>query len=139
MIHITRKEHFNAAHRVYNPSWSDDKNAEMFGRCANQYYHGHNFELWVTVKGPINPETGFVMDLRVLGDIMKNAVIDKVDHRNLNVDVDFMQGIIPSCENFIVKIWEIIESELRQAAPGAKLHYIKLIETPKNYVEYYGE
>ncbi|RDB06614.1 6-pyruvoyl trahydropterin synthase family protein [Runella aurantiaca] len=139
MVYVTRKEHFNAAHRVYNPSWSDEKNTEVFGICANPNFHGHNFELLVTVKGKINPDTGFVVDMKLLGNLMKTAVIDKVDHRNLNLDVDFMQGIIPSCENFIVEIWNVLEKGLTELAPNTKLHYLKLIETPKNFVEYYGE
>lgn len=93
----------------------------------------------MTVKGKINPDTGFVVDMKLLGNLMKTAVIDKVDHRNLNLDVDFMQGIIPSCENFIVEIWNILEKGLTELAPNTKLHYLKLIETPKNFVEYYGE
>jgi 6-pyruvoyltetrahydropterin/6-carboxytetrahydropterin synthase len=139
MIYVTRKEHFNAAHRVYNPSWTDEENLTVFGICANRNFHGHNFELLVTVKGPINPDTGFVVDMKKLGDMMKEAVIDKVDHRNLNLDVDFMQGIIPSCENFIVQIWNILAARLPELNSTATLHYIKLIETPKNYVEYFGE
>ena len=138
MVFITRIEHFNAAHRVYNPAWSNEKNEATFGRCANEYYHGHNFELFVTVKGEPNPDTGFVMDLKVLGELMRIEVIDKVDHRNLNKDVDFMQGIIPSCENFIVKIWEILAPKISEKAPNAQLHSLKLIETPKHYVEYFG-
>ncbi len=138
MVFITRIEHFNAAHRVYNPAWSNEKNEATFGRCANEYYHGHNFELFVTVKGEPNPDTGFVMDLKVLGELMRIEVIDKVDHRNLNMDVDFMQGIIPSCENFIVKIWEILAPKISEKAPNAQLHSLKLIETPKHYVEYFG-
>lgn len=139
MVYVTRKEHFNAAHRVYNPSWSDEENTKVFGICANPNYHGHNFELIVTVKGAINPDTGFVVDMKKLGDLMKSTVIDKVDHRNLNLDVDFMQGVIPSCENFVVEIWKILEKGLKTLAPHVQLHYLKLIETPKNYVEYYGE
>lgn len=138
MVFITRIEHFNAAHRVYNPAWSNEKNEATFGRCANEYYHGHNFELFVTVKGEPNPDTGFVMDLKVLGELMRIEVIDKVDHRNLNMDVDFMQGIIPSCENFIVKIWEILAPKISEKAPNAQLHSLKLIETSKHYVEYFG-
>ncbi len=138
MIYITRIEHFNAAHRVYNPSWTDEKNNEIFGRCANLYFHGHNFELIVTVKGNPNPETGYVIDLKVLGDIVRREITDKVDHRNLNMDVEFMSGVIPSCENFVVKIWEILAPIIAQKAPDAQLHSLKLIETPKHYVEYFG-
>ncbi|GAA4444326.1 6-carboxytetrahydropterin synthase [Ravibacter arvi] len=139
MIYVSRKEHFNAAHRLYNSNWSAEKNREVFGPCANPYYHGHNFELIVTVKGNPDPETGFVIDLKVLGDIIKTEVVDKVDHRNLNIDVDFMQGKMASCEIFVVEIWKLLEPALKQIAPAARLHYIKLIETPKNFVEYYGE
>ena len=139
MIYVTRKEHFNAAHRLYNPAWSDEKNQEVFGPCANNNWHGHNFELIVTVKGKPDPDTGFVIDLKVLGDIMKVQIVDKVDHKNLNLDVDFMQGKMASCEIFVMEIWKILAPAIEQAAANAKLHYIKLIETPKNFVEYYGE
>jgi 6-pyruvoyltetrahydropterin/6-carboxytetrahydropterin synthase len=139
MIYVTRKEHFNAAHRLYNPAWTDEKNSEVFGPCANYNFHGHNFELIVTVKGTPDPNTGFVIDLKVLGDIIKSEVIEKVDHKNLNLDVDFMQGKMASCEIFVMELWKILFPAIAKAAPNAKLHYIKLIETPKNFVEYYGE
>ena len=139
MIYVTRKEHFNAAHRLFNPAWSDEKNHEVFGPCANNNWHGHNFELIVTVKGTPNPDTGFVIDLKVLGDIIKNKIIDKVDHKNLNMDVDFMAGKMASCEIFVLEIWNILAPAITETASGAKLHYIKLVETPKNFVEYYGE
>ena len=139
MIYVTRKEHFNAAHRLYNPNWSDEQNEAVFGPCANRNYHGHNFELIVTVKGTPHPDTGFVIDLKTLGDLMKREVVDKVDHRNLNLDVDFMARKLASCENFVIEIWKILAPAIEQVAPHARLHYIKLIETPKNFVEYYGE
>ncbi len=139
MIYVTRKEHFNAAHRLYNPAWPEEKNREVFGPCANPNYHGHNFELIVTVKGRPDPDTGFVIDLKVLGDIIKQEVVEKVDHRNLNIDVDFMHGKMASCEIFVMEIWKLLAPAIFEAAPLARLHYIKLIETPKNYVEYYGE
>ncbi|WP_254411518.1 6-pyruvoyl trahydropterin synthase family protein [Dyadobacter diqingensis] len=139
MIYVTRKEHFNAAHRLYNPAWSDEKNQEVFGPCANNNWHGHNFELIVTVKGKPDPDTGFVIDLKVLGDLVKEKVVDKVDHKNLNLDVDFMQGKMASCEIFVMEIWNILAPAIQEVAPGSKLHYIKLVETPKNFVEYYGE
>lgn len=138
MIFVTRKEHFNAAHRLYNPSWTEEKNQEVFGPCANMNWHGHNFELIVTVKGMPDPDTGFVIDLKLLGDIMKDEVVDKVDHKNLNIDVHFMQGKMASCEIFVIEIWKILAPAIKQAAPNADLHYIKLVETNKNYVEYYG-
>jgi 6-pyruvoyltetrahydropterin/6-carboxytetrahydropterin synthase len=139
MIYVTRKEHFNAAHRLYNPAWSDEKNQEVFGPCANNNWHGHNFELIVTVKGKPDPDTGFVIDLKVLGDLVKEKVVDKVDHKNLNLDVDFMQGKMASCEIFVMEIWAILAPAIQEVSPGSKLHYIKLVETPKNFVEYYGE
>ncbi|GAB3337314.1 6-carboxytetrahydropterin synthase [Larkinella ripae] len=138
MVYISRKEHFNAAHRLFNPAWSDEKNNEVFGLCANKNGHGHNFELIVTVKGKPHPDTGFVVDLKVLGDLVKSEIIDKVDHKNLNVDVDFMQGKMASCEVFIVEIWKILNPAL-QKITDAQLHRIRLYETPKNYVDYYGE
>ncbi|MCE7064249.1 6-carboxytetrahydropterin synthase [Dyadobacter sp. CY326] len=139
MIYVTRKEHFNAAHRLFNPAWSEEKNQEVFGPCANNNWHGHNFELIVTVKGKPDPDTGFVIDLKVLGDIVKEKVVDKVDHKNLNLDVDFMQGKMASCEIFVTEIWNILAPAIADASPHSKLHYIKLVETPKNFVEYYGE
>jgi len=139
MIYVTRKEHFNAAHRLFNPAWSEEKNQEVFGPCANNNWHGHNFELIVTVKGKPDPDTGFVIDLKVLGDLVKEKVVDKVDHKNLNLDVDFMQGKMASCEIFVMEIWNILAPAIQEVAPTSKLHYIKLVETPKNFVEYYGE
>ncbi len=139
MIYVTRKEHFNAAHRLYNPSWSEEKNQEVFGPCANNNWHGHNFDLFVTVKGMPDADTGFVIDLKTLGDIIKTTIIDKVDHKNLNLDVDFMQGKMASCEIFVMEIWKILAKAIEASASNARLHYIKLVETPKNFVEYYGE
>ena len=139
MIYVTRKEHFNAAHRLFNPAWSEEKNQEVFGPCANNNWHGHNFELIVTVKGKPDPDTGFVIDLKVLGDLVKEKVVDKVDHKNLNLDVDFMRGKMASCEIFVMEIWNILAPAIQEVSPESKPHYIKLIETPKNFVEYYGE
>ncbi len=139
MVYVTRKEHFNAAHRLYNPGWSAEKNAEVFGPCANTNWHGHNFELIVTVKGNPDPYTGFVIDLKKLSNLIKEQVIDKVDHKNLNVDVDFMAGKMASCEVFIVEIWKILQPAIKEIAPKARLHKLQLYETPRNYVEYYGE
>lgn len=139
MVYVTRKEHFNAAHKLYNPNWSPEKNAEVFGPCANTNWHGHNFELIVTVKGRPDPETGFVIDLKKLSNLIKERVVDKVDHRNLNVDVDFMAGKMASCEIFVMEIWKILFPAVTQIAPNARLHKLQLYETPRNYVEYYGE
>ena len=138
MVFVSRKEHFNAAHRLFNPNWGMEKNKEVFGPCANENWHGHNFELIVTVKGDPDPETGFVVDMKKLGDLIKTQIVDKVDHKNLNVDVDFMKDILPSCENLVVEFWKILDPAIDQITPYGKLHSLKLIETPKNFVEYYG-
>lgn len=137
MIYITRREHFNAAHKVYNPEWSEEKNLEVFGKCANPNWHGHNYELFVTVKGKADPETSFVMDLKVLSELIKEKVIDKVDHKNFNLDVDFMKGIMPSTENIAVAFWKELEGEIKKYS--CRLHCIKIVETENNYVEYFGE
>lgn len=139
MIYISRKEHFNAAHKLYNPNWSEEKNIEMFGPCANANWHGHNFELIVTVKGIPDPETGFVIDLKKLSRLIREKVIAKLDHKNLNLDVDFMLGKMASTEILAMEVWRILDPEILAIAKNAKLHCIKLYETPRNYVEYFGE
>jgi 6-pyruvoyltetrahydropterin/6-carboxytetrahydropterin synthase len=136
MIFITRRERFNAAHKLYNEHWSAEKNAEVFGKCANTNWHGHNFDLIVTVKGEVNPDTGFVVNLKDLSKLIRLRIIDKLDHTNLNLDVDFMLGILPSTENLAMAIWQQLEPEI--TAMGGTLHCIKLVETENNYVEYYG-
>ena len=139
MLYVSRKEHFNAAHKLYNPAWSKEKNAEVFGPCANENWHGHNFDLIVTIKGYPDPESGFVVDLKKLSTLIKAEVIEKLDHKNLNVDVDFMQGKLASCENLIVEIWRILDDQLPTITTNGKLHSLRLFETPRNYVEYFGE
>ena len=139
MVHVIRKEHFNAAHRLYNPNWTEEKNQAVFGPCANTNWHGHNFELIVTVKGLPDPETGFVYDLKQLGDLIKSEIIDKVDHKNLNLDVDFMEGKLASCEILVMEFWKILAPKILETSKSAILHKIHLIETNKNSVEYYGE
>jgi 6-pyruvoyltetrahydropterin/6-carboxytetrahydropterin synthase len=139
MVHVIRKEHFNAAHRLYNPNWTEEKNQEVFGPCANTNWHGHNFELIVTVKGLPDPETGFVYDLKQLGDLIKSEIIDKVDHKNLNLDVDFMEGKLASCEILVMEFWKILAPKILETSKSAILYKIHLIETNKNSVEYYGE
>ncbi len=136
MVYITRIEHFNAAHKLFNPSWSKEENEVVFGKCANENWHGHNFELYVTIAGEPNPDNGFVYDVKKLSIIIKEFVIDKLDHKNLNVDVPFMQGKICSIENLIIGIWNQISPELPS---DIKLHSLKLYETPRIYVEYFGE
>jgi 6-pyruvoyltetrahydropterin/6-carboxytetrahydropterin synthase len=139
MVYVIRKEHFNAAHRLYNPAWSDEKNQEIFGPCANINWHGHNFELIVTVKGHPDPETGFVYDLKQLGDLIKKEIIDQVDHKNLNLDVPFMKDKLASCEVLVMEFWKILAPKIAETSSSATLHKIHLIETNKNSVEYFGE
>ncbi len=139
MIYVSRKEHFNAAHKLYNPNWSREKNEEVFGPCANENWHGHNFEMIVTVKGRPDPETGFVVDLKKLSRVTKSTIIEKVDHKNLNVDVDFMQGKMASCEILVEEFWKILAPEVAKITPRGQLHSIRLFETHNNYVEFFGE
>jgi 6-pyruvoyltetrahydropterin/6-carboxytetrahydropterin synthase len=136
MIYITRKASFNAAHKLSRQDWSDDKNRAVFGKCSNPNWHGHNYELFVTVKGEVNPETGFLVDLKWLKDIMNIHVVDKIDHMNLNLDVDFMAGKLASTENLAIAIWDILLPHIEAA--NASLHCIKIYETENNYVEYFG-
>lgn len=140
MVYVCRKEHFNAAHRLFNPNWSEEKNKEVFGVCANPYYHGHNFELIVTVKGIPDTETGMVVDMKKLGDLIKTEVINHLDHRNMNEEVAFLAGKIPTCEIVIMEIWKLLADKVALLGPGeGKLYALKLYETNKNFVEYYGE
>jgi 6-pyruvoyltetrahydropterin/6-carboxytetrahydropterin synthase len=138
MVYVNRKEHFNAAHKLFNPNWSKERNDEVFGPCANENWHGHNFELIVTVKGEPDPDTGFVVDLKKLSNLIKSEVIDKVDHKNLNMDVPFLVGKMASCEVIIAEFWKILEPKVKQLQEGSSLHKLTLYETPRNFVEYYG-
>jgi 6-pyruvoyltetrahydropterin/6-carboxytetrahydropterin synthase len=135
MIYLTRHEHFNAAHKLYNPNWSEEKNTEVFGKCANANWHGHNYELIVTIKGEVDQETGFLMDAKKLSRLLNEEVCEKLDHRNLNIDVDFMKGRLTSTENLAIAIWEQIAPHL---PTNVKLHCVKLYETPRICVEYFG-
>lgn len=135
MVYITRIEHFNAAHKLFNPLWSRERNEEVFGKCANENWHGHNFELYVTIKGTPDPDTGFVYDAKKLSIIIKEYVIEKLDHKNLNEDVDFMKGKLCSIENLVVAIWEQL---LPHMPENVALHSLKLYETPRIFTEYYG-
>lgn len=135
MIYLTRHEHFNAAHKLYNPNWTEEKNDTVFGKCANANWHGHNYELIVTVKGEVNEETGFLIDVKVLSRILQDQVCEKLDHKNLNLDVDFMQGVLASTENLAIAIWKQITPHL---PTNVKLHSVKLYETPRICVEYFG-
>jgi 6-pyruvoyltetrahydropterin/6-carboxytetrahydropterin synthase len=136
MVYLTRVEHFNAAHKLYNPNWSREKNDEVFGKCANDNWHGHNFELFVTINGQPDPDTGFIYDAKKLGMLVNEKVLNKLDHRNLNMDVDFMQGKLCSIENLVVGIWNELEPHLPSSV---QLYCLKLVETSKIYVEYYGD
>lgn len=136
MVYLTRIEHFNAAHKLYNPNWSKEKNEAIFRGCANENWHGHNYELWVTIKGMPSPDTGYSMDARILSKLIREKVIDKVDHKNLNIDVDFMQGKMTSAENLAIGIWEQLQPHLPE---GVFLHCVRVNETPRIFVEYFGE
>lgn len=136
MIQITRREHFNAAHRLFRSDFSDEQNLEVFGKCSNPNWHGHNYELFVTVKGEINPETGFLINLKTLSNLIERKVLDKLDHKNINLEVDFMVGKLASTENLAVAIWEQLQPEVETL--GAQMHCVKLIETENNFAEYYG-
>ena len=139
MVYVNRKEHFNAAHKLSNPTWSKAKNEEVFGPCANENFHGHNFELFVTVKGMPDHETGFIVDLKKLSRLIRKEVIDQVDHKNINLDVAFMQGKMASCEILIIEFWKILEPAIKEITDYGTLHKLKLVETPRNFVEYFGE
>ena len=135
-IYITRRETFNAAHRLRREDWTVAKNEEVFGKCSNKNWHGHNFDLFVTVKGVPSAETGFVMNLKELGTIIKENVIEKIDHKNINLDVPFMMGKMSSTENLAIGIWEQMERLINEK--GGELIKIKLVETENNFVEYFG-
>jgi 6-pyruvoyltetrahydropterin/6-carboxytetrahydropterin synthase len=136
MIYITRRERFSAAHKLSRTDWSHDRNQEVFGKCSNPNWHGHNYELYVTVKGEINPETGFLIDLRIMKELISEHVIEKLDHKNVNLDVDFMQGKMASTEVLAVEIFNILAPLIERQ--GAQLHCIKLCETENNFIEYFG-
>ncbi len=136
MVYLTRRERFSAAHRLFNPALSDQENEELYGPCSNPNWHGHNYILWVTVSGEVNPETGYVVDLKQLSRIIREQVIVKLDHKNINTEVDFMKGLFVSTENLAVGIWNELEPTM--GALGVELHSVKLQETENNTVEYFG-
>lgn len=139
MVFITKQVHFCAAHQLYNPKWDDRENEVVFGPCANKNWHGHNFDLFVTIKGEPDPDTGFVMNFKDLKRILKEDVVEAVDHKNLNLDVPFMEGKLTSCENLIIEFWKILKPRIDEESGGrAILHSLKLYETPTSYAEYYG-
>lgn len=131
-VAVFRKEHFNAAHRLHNPVWSEEKNEAVFGKCNNPNYHGHNYELVVQVTGEVNPETGYVVDMKILSSLIKEFVLDRFDHRNLNLDVEEFQHLNPSAENIAIVIYDILRNKI-DAGLALK---IRLYETERNFVEY---
>lgn len=131
-VSVFRKEHFNAAHRLFNPNWSDEKNKAVFGLCSNEHFHGHNYELIVKVTGPIDPETGYVIDLKKLSDIIKATILDRFDHKNLNLDTKEFAQLNPTAENIAVVIYDLLHLQLGESYD---LH-IRLYETERNFVEY---
>ncbi|HEX9709891.1 MAG TPA: 6-carboxytetrahydropterin synthase [Candidatus Thermoplasmatota archaeon] len=134
-VRVTRRVHFSAAHRLHREEWSEERNREVFGACSNPHWHGHNYELDVTVEGPVDDETGFVMNLKALRDLVERRVLSDVDHRNLNLEVPWMEGVQPSTENLVVAVWDRLQGELPE---GVALERLVLWETPRNYVEYRG-
>jgi len=136
MIYITRRERFNAAHRLFKPEYSDEQNLKVFGKCSNPNWHGHNYTLFVTVKGEVNPDTGFLVNLKELSALIEERIIEKLDHRNINLEVDFMAGKLASTENLAIGIWNELAAPI--SLMGATLHGIKLYETENNYVEFLG-
>ncbi|MFC3417737.1 6-pyruvoyl trahydropterin synthase family protein [Algoriphagus hitonicola] len=133
-VSVFRKEHFNAAHRLHNPSWSAEENQAVFGKCNNANYHGHNYDLIVQLRGEIDPKTGYVYDMKVLSDLIKENILNKFDHKNLNLDTDEFKDLNPSAENIAVVIWNILREKIDRKFELT----IRLYETERNYVEYDG-
>ncbi|OGV10656.1 MAG: 6-pyruvoyl tetrahydrobiopterin synthase, partial [Stygiobacter sp. RIFOXYA2_FULL_38_8] len=132
MVYVTRREIFSASHRLFNPNLSEEENNSLFGKCNNPNGHGHNYTLEVTICGEVNPKTGYLIDLKLLKQIIIDNVINKVDHKNLNLDVDFLAGKIPTAENIAIAVWDELENKI----PNGKLYSIRLLETENNYIEY---
>ncbi|WP_128543470.1 6-pyruvoyl trahydropterin synthase family protein [Larkinella soli] len=131
-VAVFRKEHFNAAHRLHNPAWSEEVNARVFGKCNNPHFHGHNYELFVQVTGEVNPETGYVMDMKILSDLIQENVTARFDHKNLNLDTEEFRNLNPTAENIAVVIYDALRSKLDQSLDLK----IRLYETERNFVEY---
>ncbi len=136
MVFITRRERFSAAHRLFNPSWTDERNDTIYGGCANSNWHGHNYELWITVKGEVKQDLGYLVDLKLLSSLIREHITSKLDHKNINIEVGFMKGKMVSTENLAIAIWEEIEPYLK--AIDVDLHRVKIQETENNFVEYFG-
>jgi len=137
MIYLTRRERFSAAHRMFRQDYTDEKNMEVFGKCSNPKWHGHNYELFVTIKGDLPDNHGFVMNISTLKQIILDRVIQKLDHKNINLEVDFMEGKIATTENLAIAIWSELKPFIEKG--GAKLHCVRISETENNSIEYYGE
>ena len=137
MIYLTRRERFNAAHRLYRVDWSEEKNLEVYGQCSNPNWHGHNYVLFVTVRGEMKHELGYVVDLKILSRVIKDRIIEKLDHKNINLEVDFMKGRKASTEQIAMAIWEELEPHINTL--GVELHRVRLEETENNFVEYFGK
>jgi 6-pyruvoyltetrahydropterin/6-carboxytetrahydropterin synthase len=134
-VYVTRKAHFSASHRLYNPAWPDEKNQKVFGKCNNPNGHGHNYDIEVTVAGEPPADTGMVIDLKMLADIIEEEIVERVDHKHVNLDVDFLRGVIPTAENMAIAFWKILAPKIT----GGRLHAIRLYESENNFVEYTGE
>lgn len=137
MVYLTRRERFSAAHRLFNPALSDKENESIYGPCSNPNWHGHNYILWVTIRGNVNPDNGYVVDLKKLSSIIRDRVVEKLDHKNINVEVEFMKDQYVSTENLAIGIWDQLEPAIRDL--GVELHSVKLQETENNSVEYFGK
>ena len=137
MIYLTRRERFNAAHRLFDPNLSDEENFNLYGKCSNPSWHGHNYILFVTVKGELSKKTGFLVNIKTLSKVIQQYIIEKIDHKNINIDVEFMTGKIASTENLAISIWEELEKPIQEL--GCILHCIKIEETENNFVEYFGK
>jgi len=135
--YVTRRERFSSAHRLYRKDWSNEKNYEVFGPCSNPQWHGHNYELYVTVKGEVDQQTGFVINIKELSNLIKEYVVNKLDHKNMNTEVDFMKGKLASTENLAITIWDELEVPIRRL--GIELYRVKITETENNFVEYFGK
>ena len=133
-VTVHRKAHFNAAHRLFNPAWDDEKNKDVFGKCSNPNYHGHNYELIVAVTGEVDPETGFVMDMKILRKLISSEIEEKLDHKNLNIEVDEFKSLNPTADNIAVVIWNILRKHIKNELELG----VTLYETPRNYVTYHG-
>jgi len=136
MVYITRREQFSASHKLWNPDFTIQENMDCYGKCASVNFHGHNYVLFVTIKGEINPKTGYLIDIKILKEIISVYLIEKLDHKNLNIDVEFLENLNPTLENLLVKFWQILYEPIK--AQSCVLHMIKLVETENNYGEYYG-